>query len=282
MNEIKAHYDYVSDAWQYMMGDNLHYGYFKTGKEDINTASRQLIDEMLIYLAQKPDMHILDVGCGTGGPAFYVHDLFAQKKLHTKITGIALSPAEISIARQHCLKKNLQKDIQFLVADAMDNKLPDNSFDAILIMESLLLMPDKEKVFSECFRVLKAGGVLVLCDQIKIRGLKPAEMYRQGKKLEALLSTFGKTRTETLEFYSQLLHETGFGSIVSRDISSEALPTLKHWKENCLKNKDDLLKHISAEKFTDFVFSCDILQEFIENKVLGYGIVKAEKTNRQA
>jgi len=272
MNDIEAHYDYVSDAWQYMMGDNLHYGYFKSGKEDINTASRQLMDEMLVYLEQKPDMHILDVGCGTGGPAFYVYE-----KFNTKITGIALSPKEIAIANKQCREKNLNKDIQFIVADAMDNKLPSTRFDAILIMESSLLMPDKQKVFSECFRVLKPGGVLVLCDQIKVKGLKPSEMYRQGKKLEALLSTFGKTKTETLDFYAKLLNAAGFSAIETRDISLQALPTLKHWKENCLTNKNKLLEQISLEKLNDFVFSCDILQEFIENKILGYGIVKAKK-----
>lgn len=272
MNDIEAHYDYVSEAWQYVMGENLHYGYFKSGKEDINTASRQLMDEMLLYLKPKPGMHILDVGCGTGGPAFYVH-----KQLHAKITGIALSAVEIASAQLTCLEKNLQKDIQFMVADAMDNHLPNETFDAILIMESSLLMPDKEKVFTECFRVLKPGGTLVLCDQIKVKGLTPAEMYRQGKKLEALLSAFGKTKTETLDFYADLLGATGFTNIETRDISGQALPTLKHWKENCLRNQNKLLQQISLEKFNDFVFACDILQEFIENKILGYGIVKAEK-----
>lgn len=40
------HYNRVTPAWRYLLGDNLHYGYFATGKEDLNTATEALTRRM--------------------------------------------------------------------------------------------------------------------------------------------------------------------------------------------------------------------------------------------
>jgi ubiquinone/menaquinone biosynthesis C-methylase UbiE len=228
---------------------------------------------MLCYLQDYVTTHqplsFLDIGCGTGGPAFYLH-----KKFHATITGIAISEKEIHIARQQCIKQNLQQVIDFQVADGQQTGLPTASFDTVFIMESSLLFPDKKKLFDESFRVLKPGGMLILCDQMKIKPMPTAEMYRQGKKLEALINSFGKTKTETLAFYEDILVECGFSNIELRDISSQVMPTPLLWKQNCLKHRNDILEFVSQEKFDSFVLACDALQEFMEQKFLGYGIVK--------
>ena len=63
MSNIEKHYDQVSNAWQYIMGDSQHYGLYKTGKENLNLASQNLIDEMLIGHSINHGSNILDVGC---------------------------------------------------------------------------------------------------------------------------------------------------------------------------------------------------------------------------
>lgn len=56
-------------------------------------------------------------------------------------------------------KKNLNdSSINFLLADIQQLPFPDNSFDMIVCQYGLMFLPDKQKGFSEIFRVLKPGG----------------------------------------------------------------------------------------------------------------------------
>ncbi len=274
MPSIEAHYDQVSDAWHLIMGDNLHYGLFKQNDDSLELATQHLMDAMFELVELQPKLTVLDVGCGVGGPAFYLNQL-----CKARITGIALSQQEINIANRLASEKKLDQDMTFLVADGQNNQLDDSSFDLVIMMESSLLIPDKEKLFSENFRVLKPGGEIVICDQIKVNALKPAEMYRMGPQLEALQNTFGQTKTETLDEYQTLYEKAGFTGIETRDVTKEVSQTPVRWKQSCLEQKEAILKHITAERFQNFLDACDALSLMLEKSVLGYGIIKGRKAS---
>ena len=42
----KEHYDNVTDAWIYILGDNLHYGYFKNETVCLEEATNELINKL--------------------------------------------------------------------------------------------------------------------------------------------------------------------------------------------------------------------------------------------
>lgn len=272
MENIKSHYDSVSAAWQIIMGDNQHYGFYINGQENLNQASENLIDAMLIGKSIDAQSKILDVGCGTGGPAFYLH-----KKFHAQITGIALGAKEIAKAKKNSALNKSTDSIHFLQADGQDNKLPNYFFDYVLMMESALLVPNKEKLFSENYRVLKPGGSFILCDQTKKQTLSPAQMYRFGQKLEALQATFGLTKTESLESYALLMQHAGFINIECEDITEQVKQSPSAWKQSCLNQTEKVLKYISKEQLEQFVIACETLEEFIDKNILSYGIVKGDK-----
>lgn len=269
---MRKHYDEVTQAWRYMMGESAHYGFFETGKEPLERATLEMLEEMLALVSLRPDTHLLDVGCGQGGPAFYLH-----KKFGIQITGVSLSALEVEIARKKSNKGGLQNDIRFLEMDITQNNFEDNSFDIVFIVETALLVPDKNKLFSECFRVLKKGGELVLCDPFKLKTMSPADIYKNGKALEKLHSTFGETKTETMDYYQQLLSANGFKNISQKDITQQAKPTPLHWKQNCLDNREKMLETISTEKFDGFIIACDTLTRFLDDEFIRYGIMSAKK-----
>ena len=59
------------------------------------------------------------------------------------------------------------KHIDFIQGDVGNLPMPDESFDIVLSMNGFHAFPDKEKAFSETFRVLKSGGEFIACFYIK-------------------------------------------------------------------------------------------------------------------
>lgn len=100
----------------------------------------------------KGDFEILDVACGTGN--------FLKKlsKINSNIRIFGIDDCEGMV---NAAKKKVP-DGNFRVSDAGRLSFNDNSFDLVSIVDAFYYFQDKEKVISECYRVLKPGGFLFL------------------------------------------------------------------------------------------------------------------------
>lgn len=268
----RSHYDKVTDAWMYILGDNLHFGYFDTTDTALPEATDALIDKLASLERMDNHSSVLDVGCGIGAPALYLHEKFG-----CTINGISISPRGIEVAEEKCRKKGYSDKIAFHVRDALDNRFPDNSFDIAWVMESSLLMRDKARLFEENYRVLKENGSMLLCDMILRREFTVMDVFKYQKELAVLEKSFGKNKIETLGFYEAKMGERGFRDIESVDVSTEAFPTLTKWRENILDNKEAVLRFFSEDDFDSFLLSCDILTDLFNKGIFGYGLVRGVK-----
>ena len=97
---------------------------------------------------------ILDVACGTGDISFEI-----EKKYSTIVTGLDISPNMIKIAKNKSKKRGLNK-INFIVGDAEDLPMENNSIDKITISYGFRNISNYDKALSEFYRVLKPGGKL--------------------------------------------------------------------------------------------------------------------------
>jgi len=231
----QSHYDQVTDAWRIIVGDNFHWGYFESEDTDFKQAGDALIDKMAELASFTEKSHVLDVGCGIGGPALYLH-----KKFGCQVTGISTSTKGIEIAADVCQSKGCEAKVRFQFANALDNGLPDNVFDIVWMMESSHLMSDKQIVFEENFRVLKQGGIMLLCDNMVRKKLTEQELLQHYKELTVLQNVFGKMKHETLEFYRQMVHKVGFTDIQTLDIGPATYPFIHHYKKAIKKKKTQL------------------------------------------
>ncbi len=268
----KSHYDEVTDAWGFILGEDLHWGYFQNDHEELSKATDNLIDALADLGTINRDTRVLDVGCGTGGPAFYLHSRYG-----CSVVGISTSDRGIQIACDESIRKGVNQTVTFLVANALQNGLPADSFDLTWVMESSHLMRDKATLFSECARVLRSGGTFLLCDLILKKSLSIKDLFTFRKELMVLESVFGKAKMESLEFYAEGLGSQGFENVRTFDVSNKAVPTLPHWRNNLTRNLDSILKCISAEQVSQFQSSIDVLNDFFTSGVLGYGMVSATK-----
>ncbi len=271
--DARGHYDNVTDAWTEFMGENFHFGYFESDDTELPRATEMLIEKMLELVDVGRDTRILDVGCGIGGPAFYMHE-----KYGCAIEGISTSERGIQLASAASEEKGYE-EVRFKVADGVDNGFPDASFDVVWIMEATHLIADKKGLFRECYRVLKDGGTLVLCDIIQLMVLPPHKglwlFFVNGKKYYTLMKTFGPAHVVSLGTYCDRLIEAGFGEIDTIDISRHTINTLRWWRENALRYGGPTAPE---KEYADrFIRACGILEGFFASGLNGYGMVRATK-----
>ena len=103
----------------------------------------------------RPDMHILDIGCGPGTITADLAALVPQGS----VIGIDLSPEVIEEARSMAAKRSM-KNISFEVGDAHEIGFPDHKFDVVHAHQVLQHISDPVQALREWQRLIKPGGIL--------------------------------------------------------------------------------------------------------------------------
>jgi 27-O-demethylrifamycin SV methyltransferase len=272
-----THYEAVTRAWQYLLGEDFHYGYFKSPQEPLEVATNNLTELMADKGSVGSDVSVLDVGCGIGNPGCLLAERFG-----CRVTGISTSATGVEHARRRAQERGCSDRVSFVTGDGMDNRMPGASFDRVWVLEASHLMPRKDALLAECARVLRPGGTLVLCDIMRRRDLAPAEILRRSRDFLHLHYAFGHAKLEALGSYRQFAERAGLDVVESMDISNEVFPTLAHWRRRLDQHSEEVRALIGAEGVEHFQASCDILPALWEAQFFGYGLIAAVKRQGSA
>ena len=161
---------------------------------------------------------VLDIACGTGRTLRMLRGALP----HVSLFGIDLSPAYLRKANQ--LLSSIPGELpQLMQANAEDLPYLDSYFHGITCVFMLheLPAPVRQKVIDECYRVVRPGGTLIICDSIQ---------KIDSPELEPMMKNFPRLFHEP--FYtnyieddiSQRLSTAGF-----RDIDIQTHFASKYW-----------------------------------------------------
>ncbi|MCW2768975.1 MAG: hypothetical protein JWR27_408 [Aeromicrobium sp.] len=273
------HYDRITAAWQLLLGDELHYGVFATGDEPLDVATRALTTRMMDggRLAEPgtdgAPLRVLDVGCGSGAPAC---DLATETGV--EVVGITTSAVGVDTARARAAALGLT-GVTFEQRDGTDNRFADAEFDRAWVLESSHLMRDKDALVSECARVLRPGGRLVLCDLVRWREIPFSEVRERRVDFAVLREAFGDAHFQSLDDYAALAAAHGLVVDRSDDLTAATLPTFDRWRANAATHHDEVVELIGVQGHEAFVRSCDILEAFWRDGTFGYGLISATKAS---
>jgi SAM-dependent methyltransferase len=133
--------------------------------------------------------------------------------------------------------------ITFAVSEA-NSALPfdDNSFDAVLCIDSMNHFPDRSKVFQEWRRVLRPGRRAVFTDPVVITGPVTNDEL-------ALRSSIGLFLFVPPGVNEQLIEASGFRLLKHKDVSANAALVSGRWHESRQRHKDASMKIQGEERF---------------------------------
>lgn len=202
--------------------------------EDIGQTSWLFADEFRRYfslLGLTAESRVLDIASGSGGPA-----LFMAKETGCSVTGIDVNEDGVANARKLAQKNGLDGKVTFVQADA-SGVLPfeASGFDAVVCIDSINHLKNREGLLREIYRVLKDRGRFLFTDALVMTGLLTSEEIAVRSSLGVfVLGPAGENRRQ--------LQKAGFDRISEADVTENAVAVSQRWYEARRKRQADLLR----------------------------------------
>ena len=160
-DETAAYYDdaAVSEFYEQCWGGaDIHIGRYATGEETVAQASADMTRYLLERAGISAGDRVLDIACGFGGT------LRALARMGCQVKGSDISENCVAHARKANARAGLDDRIEVAVGDFHSIDAAPDSWDAVICQEAIIHSPDRQRVFSEVFRVLRPGGVFAYSD----------------------------------------------------------------------------------------------------------------------
>jgi arsenite methyltransferase len=107
-----------------------------------------------------PGERVLDLGSGAGTDSLIAAQMVGEKG---HVTGIDMTPQMLAKARAAAAEMGAS-NVEFVESEAESLPFPDGSFEVVISNGVIDLIPDKDAVFAELFRVLAPGGRIQIAD----------------------------------------------------------------------------------------------------------------------
>ena len=165
--------------------------------------------ELADRLPIKAGQHIVDIGCGLGGPARYI-----AKRFQCNVSGVDITEPFVEAANKLTALLRMERQVKIVQGDGQRLPYPDSYFDGAYTQHVTMNVADRPRFFAEAYRVLKPGAFFALTEH----GLGPTgnphnPVPWSADGTGAYLVTPSETRA--------VVEKTGFEAIVVEDTGAK-------------------------------------------------------------
>ena len=177
------------------------------GQNSWLTAKEQ--DMFLSWLDLSPGKTLLDVACGSGGPALRI-----AENTGCSVIGVDLHEQAIATAKSLASQHHLADRTDFRVVNA-SGPLPfaNACFDVITCVDAINHIPNRPSVIAEWARMLKPGGRLLFTDPITVTGPLTSEEI-------AVRSSAGFMLFVPKDYDREVIARSGLRLLECRDVTT--------------------------------------------------------------
>ncbi|KAK3890073.1 hypothetical protein Pcinc_005988 [Petrolisthes cinctipes] len=208
----------------------------------VSTGGETTTKDFLITMGLVPGQRVLDVGCGTGGSAFYM-----ARHYGVHVHGVDLSTNMINIAQdRHNREDNYVKSkVKLEEGDITKIELPKESYDVIYSRDTILHIPTKEQLFKTFYSWLKPGGTLFITDYCRGDQQHSQEFLAYAEKREYDL--------RTVKGYGKVIEEAGFTQVEATDLTPTFINILTNELKYFKPQSQAFIKDYSEKDYKEIV-----------------------------
>ena len=263
---VAHHYDLSDDLYSLFLDPKKQYscGYFINENDTLEDAQNNKIQHIIKKLNIKPNQKVLDIGCGWGSLAIDI-----AKSNNCEVTGITLSENQFNYCVKKAKKLNLENQVTFKL---IDYRQLDEKFDRIVSVGMFEHVGRKfyKNFFKKIDNLLNDDGVSLVHTIGSVN--PPRDPHPWITKY-----IFPGGYTPSL---SEVVTPVEKAGLIVSDIEVLKLHyshTLKHWKENCIKNKIQIINMFDEKFFRMWEFylaSCESAFKWGDQVVYQFQLTK--------
>ena len=263
---VSHHYDISDELYDLFLDPKKQYScaYFKNESDDLETAQNNKIKHIIKKLNIKPNQKVLDIGCGWGSLALDI-----AKSAQCEVTGITLSQNQFNYCIRKAKDMNLENQVTFKLVDYRELN---EKFDRIVSVGMFEHVGRKfyKKFFKQIDKLLTEDGVSLIHTIGSVN--PPRDPHPWITKY-----IFPGGYTPSLSEVTTPIEKAGLIVADVEVLRMHYSHTLRHWKENCLKNKDKIIKMFDERFFRMWEFyltGCEVAFKWGDQVVYQFQLTK--------
>ena len=246
---VAHHYDLSDELYDLFLDSKKQYScaYFKNENDSLETAQNNKIQHIIKKLNIKPNQKVLDIGCGWGSLAIDI-----AKSTQCEVTGITLSENQFNYCVKRTKELNLENQVTFKL---IDYRQLNEKFDRIVSVGMFEHVGRKfyKNYFKQVEKLLSQDGISLIHTIGSVN--PPRDPHPWITKY-----IFPGGYTPSLSEVTAPIERAG---LIVSDIEVLKIHyshTLRHWKENCIANKEKIIQMFDERFFRMWEFyltSCE-------------------------
>jgi cyclopropane-fatty-acyl-phospholipid synthase len=229
---VAHHYDLSDDLYELFLDEDKQYScayWTDPNHESLERAQLDKKAHIAAKLALEPGQRVLDIGCGWGGMALFLH-----KVAGVDVLGVTLSEHQLKIARARAEAAGVSDRVKF---EFRDYRLLEEKFDRIVSVGMFEHVGARhyDEFFAKCRELLKPNGVMLL--------------HTIGKLGEPSMSPDPFTDKWIFPGYhlpalSEMVTSSQKVRLIASDVEALRLHyayTLEHWMQRAEKARDKIV-----------------------------------------